>query len=72
MEDAITAGGCYAIARREAVFRRAGAWSAGRHGIGARMARARAGERDQAGQDRAEQRQEDDRLIHAALSPSSD
>ena len=35
-------------------------------GIAARMTRARAGERDQAGDDAAEQRQEDDRLIHYA------
>ena len=39
----------------------------------ARIARTRAGERDQPRQDRAEQRQEDDRLIHAVgISPSSD
>jgi hypothetical protein len=36
------------------------------------MTRPRAGKRDQGGQDRAEQRQEDDGVIHAPLSPSSD
>ncbi len=35
----------------------------------ARAARARAGERDQAGQDGAKQRQKDDRLIHPPLQP---
>ena len=43
--------------------------AAGRRPAG--MTRARAGKRDEAGDDRAEERQEDDRLIHAALSPSS-
>ena len=33
------------------------------------MTRARAGKRDEAGDDGAEQRQEDDRLIHAAPQP---
>ena len=37
----------------------------------ARIARARAGERDQAGQDGAEQGQEDDRLIHCGLIPDA-
>ena len=34
-------------------------------------ARTRPGERDERRDDRAEQRQEDDRVIHASLSPSS-
>ena len=40
-------------------------------GLAARMLAPRANDRDQPGNDRAEQRQEDDRLIHARLSPSS-
>ena len=37
----------------------------------ARETRMRAHERDQTRQDRADQRQEDDRLIHRGISPSS-
>jgi hypothetical protein len=44
-----------------------------RHRIGTGMARARTGERDQRRDDAAEQRQEDDGLIHlCCVSPSSD
>ena len=41
-------------------------------GVPARIARMRAKDRDQPREDRAEQRQEDDGLIHAPLNPSSD
>ena len=37
----------------------------------ARETGTRAGQRDQAGQDRAKKRKKDDRLIHSAPSPSS-
>jgi hypothetical protein len=35
------------------------------------IARTRAGQRDERRDDRAEQRQEDDGVVHAAVSPSS-
>ena len=37
--------------------------------VATRMARMRTEERDEAGHDRAEQRQEDDRLVHARRQP---
>jgi hypothetical protein len=40
--------------------------------FGARVALARAGKRNHAGQNRAEQREQDDRLIHALFSLAHD
>jgi hypothetical protein len=41
-------------------------------GIGAGIARPRADERDDAGENAAQQRKENDGLVHRRLSPSSD